>query len=253
MRSYRGFWKRPEVIVTGLFLDRRAAGRRLAMLLQEYVGKPGVIVLGLPRGGVPVASEVAHELGVPLDVFTVRKLGMPGHEELAIGAIASGGICVLNEEYIKEFGVSSSAVGQIKAAEQKELERRELLFRGDRPPLDVHGSTVIVVDDGLATGATMQAAVKAIRAQHPARIVVAVPVASRQACAVIKAVADSCVCVATPPLFHSVGAWYDDFAQTEDSEVRALLDDAVRRLPEDARTSALSARSRGAAHDVITH
>jgi putative phosphoribosyl transferase len=237
----------------GLFSDRRDAGRRLATLLESYVGKPGLTVLGLPRGGIPVAYEVAHALGAPLDVFTVRKLGAPGHEELAIGAIATGGVCVLNEDYIAQLEVPPGELREIRAAEERELERRERLFRGDRPPIDVHGSTVIVVDDGLATGATMRAAVAALRAQHPAAIVVAVPVGSAQACAQLRGVADACICAAVPPYFPGVGAFYADFRQTEDREVRALLDDALRRLPEDARASALSAKTRRVARDVVNH
>jgi len=238
--------------MSSLFRDRREAGRRLATLLASYAGKPGVIVLGLPRGGIPVAYEVAHALGAPLDVFTVRKLGAPGHAELAIGAIASGGVCVLNEDYIAQLEIPPHVLRAIRAREEQELARRERLFRGDRPPLDVHGSTVIVVDDGLATGATMRAAVAALHAQHPAHIVVATPVASPQACALIRGVADGCVCAATPPHFPGVGAFYGDFTQTEDAEVRQLLDDAQSRLPEDARASALSARRRPE-HDVVPH
>ena len=166
-----------------LFRDRREAGRQLAMLLESYGGKSGVIVLGLPRGGMPVAYEVAHALGAPLDVFTVRKLGVPGHAELAIGAIATGGVCVLNEDYIAQLEIPPGDVREVRAREQRELDRRELLYRGDRPPRRRPRQHVILVDDGLATGATMRAAVAALRAQHPARIVVAVPVASPQACA----------------------------------------------------------------------
>lgn len=239
--------------MSSLFRDRREAGKRLARSLESYAGKAGLLVLGLPRGGVPVAYEVAHALGAPLDVFTVRKLGAPGHAELAIGAIASGGVCVLNEDYIAQLGIPPGVVREIRAMEQRELDRREQLFRGDRPPLDVHGSTVIIVDDGLATGATMRAAVAALRAQHPAHIVVAVPVASVQACALIRGVADACVCAATPPYFPGVGAFYTDFTQTEDGEVRMLLDDAQSHLPEDARASALHARARRPEHDVVSH
>ena len=236
-----------------LFRDRREAGRRLATLLESYAGKTGVIVLGLPRGGIPVAYEVAHALGAPLDVFTVRKLGAPGHEEVAIGAIATGGVCVLNEEYIAQLEIPPGFVREIRGVEERELERRERLFRGDRPPLDVHGSTVIVVDDGLATGATMRAAVAALRAQYPASIVVAVPVASVQACTLVRRIADACVCAAAPPYFPGVGAFYADFTQTEDGEVRRLLDDAQRHLPEDARASALSAKTRRPDRDVVAH
>jgi predicted phosphoribosyltransferase len=214
-------------------VDRKDAGRRLAALLSPYQGAPALVVLGLPRGGVPVAYEVARALGAPLDVFTARKLGVPRHEELAMGAIATGGACVLNEDVIRQLGIPASEIERVRIVEQAELERRERTYRGDRPPLDAHGSTVILVDDGLATGATMRAAVAALRLQHPAKIVVAVPVASREACAALRAVADACVCAATPPAFYGVGAWYDDFGQTQDAEVRALLDDAANRLPED--------------------
>jgi len=240
----------PEVLVAFLFRDRRDAGIRLASLLTPYQAKPGVIVLGLPRGGVPVAAEVARRLGAPLDVFTVRKLGLPGNEEFAIGAIASGGTCVLNEPMIREYRVSAAELEVVRATEQRELERRERAFRGDRPPIDAHGSTVIVVDDGLATGATMQAAVTALREQHPVRIVVAVPVASREACATAQALADECVCLATPEHFRSVGSWYEDFRQTEDAEVHALLEDAMRSLPEDVLRSAQHARHSTKAADA---
>ena len=216
-----------------LYENRMEAGRRLAALLSQYEGRPGLVVLGLPRGGIPVAYEVARALGAPLDVFTARKLGVPGHEELAMGAIATGGACVLNEDVVRSHGIAPAVIERVRVVEQAELERRERAYRGDRPPLDAHGSTVILVDDGLATGATMRAAVAALRLQHPAKLVVAVPVASREACAMVQAVADACVCAATPALFYGVGAWYGDFSQTDDDEVRALLEDAARRLPED--------------------
>lgn len=228
--------------MTRLFENRHDAGRRLAALLSEYAGKPGVIVLALPRGGVPVAYEIAHALGAPLDVFVVRKLGVPGHAELAMGAIASGDVCVLNEELIHDLRIPHESVAVVRAREEMELARRERAYRGGRPPVDVHGSTVIVVDDGLATGATMQAAVAALRAQHPGKIVVAAPVAAHDAIVALGAKADACVCVATPPHFMGVGMWYEDFTQTEDEEVHELLDRAALLLPEDARTSALAAR-----------
>lgn len=217
-----------------LFDDRRDAGRRLATLLTQYEGTAGLVVLGLPRGGVPVAYEVARALGAPLDVFTARKLGVPRHEELAMGAIATGGACVLNEDVIRQLGIPPTEVERVRAMEQAELARRERAYRGDRPPLDARGRTVLVVDDGLATGATMRAAVMALRQQHPAKVIVAVPVASHDACAALRATADACLCAATPPAFFGVGAWYRDFSQTSDEEVRALLDDAARRLPEHA-------------------
>jgi predicted phosphoribosyltransferase len=214
------------------FLDRRDAGRRLAAKLAAWAGAPGLLVLGLPRGGVPVAYEVARALGAPLDVCTARKLGAPGHEEFAIGAIAGGGVVVLHQETIRELGVSDAAIARVRAAEEAELARREALYRQGRPPLDVAGRTVIVVDDGLATGATMQAVVQALRAQRPAALVVAAPVASSQAAALLAPVADQCVFVAVPQDFMAVGAWYRDFGQTEDAEVHDLLARAARERPE---------------------
>ncbi len=217
------------------FSNRHDAGRQLAKQLMEYAVRPGVIVLGLARGGVPVAYEVARRLGVPLDVFVVRKLGVPGYEETAMGAIASGEVCVLNESLIADIGLTRAAVDRVRSGEQLELERREIAYRGSRPPVDVHGSTVIVVDDGLATGATMKAAVSALRKRGAARIVVAVPVASPQACVELRSEVDRCVCVLTPPDFYGVGVWYEDFTQTTDDTVRSLLVHAAALLPEDAR------------------
>jgi putative phosphoribosyl transferase len=228
--------------VPHFFRDRHDAGRQLAALLTDYAGHAGVIVLGLPRGGVPVAAEIARALGAPLDIFTVRKLGVPGNEELAMGAIATGGVCVMNEEYLAHFRITPAEIARIRATEERELERRERLFRGDRPPLDARGSTVIIVDDGLATGATMRAAVEALRRQHPLRIIAAVPVASPEACQAVSDVVDECVCLTRPSYLGGVGAWYDDFSQTEDSEVRQLLDAAMRELPETVRESAVRAR-----------
>jgi predicted phosphoribosyltransferase len=209
------------------YRDRREAGQRLATRLEEYAGQPNTLVLGLPRGGVPVAYEVARHLGLPLDIFVVRKLGVPGHEELAMGAIASGGVCVLNESVILDLGVRGETVLRVREREARELERRERALRGDRPPLDVYGATVIVVDDGLATGATMRAAVAALRRRHAARIIVAVPVAATETCEVLAREADRCVCAALPVDFLGVGAWYQDFTQTEDTEVQVLLADAL--------------------------
>ena len=196
-------------------------GERLAGI----AGQPDLLVLGLPRGGVPVAWEVARRLGAPLDVFVVRKLGFPGHEELAMGAIASGGVRVLNPEVIA-YGVSRAQIEQVTEKERRELERREQLFRGDRPPMRVADRTVVLVDDGLATGSTMRAAVRALRQERAGRIIVAVPVAAPSVCAEMKAEADEVVCAATPEPFRAVGLWYDDFAQTSDAEVRELLDGA---------------------------
>jgi putative phosphoribosyl transferase len=206
-----------------IFADRTDAGAALASRLLEYRGTPAY-VLGLPRGGVPVAKEVARELGVPLDVFIVRKLGAPGHDELAIGAIASGGMTVLNREAIAELGVDARTIDSIAARESIELERRERAYRGGRPLPNVRGKTVILVDDGLATGSSMLAAVRAWRAFDPAQIVVAVPVAPEDTVAQLEREADRVVCVAMPRPFRGVGAWYRDFRQVEDDEVRALLD-----------------------------
>ena len=208
------------------FRDRREAGRALAEELTAYAGRNEVVVLALPRGGVPVAYEVARRLQAPLDVFVVRKLGLPGHEELAMGAIASGGTRVLNEDVVGGLGIPASVVDAVARMEQEELERRERLYRGDRPVTPVAGQTVILVDDGLATGATMRAAVEAIRQRGPERIVVAVPVASPQTCAEMAAVADEAVCALQPPALQAVGQWYEDFSQTDDTEVRALLEAA---------------------------
>jgi predicted phosphoribosyltransferase len=205
------------------FRDRREAGRQLAAMLTAYTHRPDVLVLALPRGGVPVASEVARALDAPLDVFLVRKLGVPGHEELAMGAIASGGVRVLNDELVRALRIPYHVIAAVAAREQQELARRERLYRGDRPPPEVRGRTVILVDDGLATGATMYAAVKALRQQLPARIVVAVPIAAPEACAELSEEVDEIVCAVTPEAFYAVGLWYADFSQTTDEEVRDLL------------------------------
>src|SRR5256885_1843752 len=213
----------PTLVKPGLFRDRRDAGRLLAEKLAAYATRPDVLVLALPRGGVPVAYEVAHRLGAPLDVFVVRKLGVPGHEELAMGAVATGGVRVLNDQLVEQLGISDQMIDAVAARERQELARRERLYRGGRPPPDVRGRTVILVDDGLATGATMHAAIKALRLQQPARIVVAVPTASPQTCEELRRVADEVMCAITPEPFHAVGLWYDDFSQTTDEEVRDLL------------------------------
>lgn len=194
----------------------------LARELERYRGEPGLLVLALPRGGVPVGFELAQALEAPLDVFVVRKLGAPGQEELAVGAIARG-VQVLNHGVVEALGLDAAAIERAVAAEQEELTRRERLYRGDRRPVDVEGRTVILVDDGLATGATMRAGALALRAQHPRRLVLAVPVAAAQTCELLRADADELVCASTPEPFVAVGAWYDDFSQTTDDEVRALL------------------------------
>lgn len=205
------------------FRDRREAGRQLAELLRSYEHDEHVIVLGLPRGGVPVAYEVAQALDAPLDVFVVRKLGVPGHEEYAMGAIASGGIRVLNHDAIRDLHLPIEAVNAVERAERTELERRERLYRDGRPAPVLRGRTVILVDDGLATGSTMLAAVAAVRTQEPKSVVVAVPVASREACDALRRRADACLCVSNPDPFYGVGLWYLDFTQTTDDEVRRLL------------------------------
>ena len=210
------------------FRDRREAGQRLADALLPYAPRDPV-VLGLPRGGVPVAFEVARRLDAPLDVCIVRKLGAPGHEEFAMGAIASGGVELLSEHTVRSLGLTREQVAQVIGRERQELARRERAFRDGRPAVDVQGRTVIIVDDGLATGASMQAAVMALRSRRPAAIVVAVPVASSTACADIRRIADVCVCLRTPEPFFGVGQWYANFGQTTDDEVRALL--AAARSP----------------------
>jgi putative phosphoribosyl transferase len=205
------------------FRDRREAGRLLAAQLSTYANRPDVLVLALPRGGVPVAAEVARALGAPLDVFVVRKLGVPGHEELALGAIATGGVRVLNEDVVRALQIPDRVIDAVAAKEHEELVRRERAYRGDRPPHDVRGRTVILVDDGLATGATMHAAIRALRQQQPARIVVAVPTASPETCDELKKEVDEVICATTPDPFYAVGLWYEDFSQTTDEEVRELL------------------------------
>ncbi len=205
------------------FRDRSDAGRQLAARLEEYRENAGTIVLALPRGGVPVAAEIARELGAPLDVFVVRKLGVPGHEELAMGALATGGARVLNREVVARIGISPEQLERVTARERDEVVRREQLYRGDSPAPDLRSRTVIVVDDGLATGATMRAAVAALRQQDPERIVVAVPTGSADTCDDLQAHADDVVCLATPDPFLAVGFWYDDFGQVSDEEVRSLL------------------------------
>lgn len=205
------------------FADRAAAGRALAERLAAWRGQSDVIVLALPRGGVPVAYEVARAIDAPLDLFLVRKLGVPGHEELAMGALASGGEPQINAETVRALRVSTAEIERVVARERRELERRELAYRAGRAPLVLRGRRVILVDDGLATGATMLAAVSAVRAAGASRIVVAVPVASAEACDLLRGSADDVVALRVPPDFHAVGVWYADFTQTTDDEVRALL------------------------------
>jgi predicted phosphoribosyltransferase len=211
-------------MITKFFKDRTEAGRFLAQKLEEYTNNPNVVVLALPRGGVPVAYEVAQALNAPLDIFVVRKLGVPGYDELAMGAIASGGIQVLNSRVVDYLDISDQTIETVAARERRELERRERLYRGPRPTIDVRGRTVIIVDDGMATGSTMRAAVRALKQQKPEKIVVAVPVGARETCESFANEVDTmCVCAITPEPFDGVGLWYRDFAQTSDEEVRQLL------------------------------
>ncbi|HEY7340207.1 MAG TPA: phosphoribosyltransferase [Ktedonobacterales bacterium] len=205
------------------FRDRRDAGQALAASLTPYADRPDVIVLALPRGGVPVGYEVASALRAPLDVFLVRKLGAPGNEELAMGAIASGGIRVINRDVVEGSAISPATIDAVAAAEERELERREREYRDDRPAPIIKDQLVILIDDGLATGATMRAGLIAIRLKQPLRLVAAVPVAPMVTCQELRAIADEVVCVATPEPFYGVGLWYDDFTPTSDAEVRELL------------------------------
>ena len=205
------------------FADRRAAGAVLAYRLKQFAGRGDVVVLALPRGGVPVGYEVARVLSAPLDVFVVRKLGLPGHPELAMGAIASGDVRVLNEDVLDSYPVSRAAIGAVTRTERLELERRERAYRDGRPLVPVQGRIAILVDDGLATGSTMWAAVVAVRRLQPARVVVAVPVGAEETCEALRKVADDVVCALTPEPFQAVGLWYVDFSQTTDDEVRQLL------------------------------
>jgi len=206
-----------------IYHDRSEAGKYLASQLARYSHRDDVVVLALPRGGVPVGYEVAMALRAPLDIFLVRKLGVPGHEELAMGAVSTGGVRVLNEDVVNYLEITDREIEAVAASELTELERRERAYRGDRPEPDVHGKTVILVDDGLATGSTMRAAVAALRQQKPARIVVAVPVSAPQTCDEYRMGVDEIVCAATPEPFLGVGRWYLDFSQTTDEEVRELL------------------------------
>jgi putative phosphoribosyl transferase len=217
-----------------IFRDRIDAGQQLAEKLKAYADRSDVLVLALPRGGVPVGYEVAKQLRVPLDVFLVRKLGVPGYEELAMGAIASGGVRVINEDVVRYLGISDEVIDRVAQYEQQELERRARAYRGDRPSPAVKDQVVILIDDGLATGSTMRAAATALRKQVPARIVIAVPVSSTQACDDFRDEVDEIVCATTPEPFGGVGLWYQDFSQTTDEEVRRLL----RRAPEQQQHAA---------------
>ena len=207
------------------FRNRTEAGQSLARKLERYRDDPDAVVLALPRGGVPVAFEVAHALRVPLDVFVVRKLGLPGHEEFAMGAIATGGVMVMNPS-LTGFNIPEALIEEVVARERAELGRRELLYRGDRPPVSLENRMVILIDDGLATGSTMRAAATAVKRQQPKRVVIAVPVAAADTCEALRNDADDVVCGVTPEPFRAVGLWYDDFAQVSDADVRGLLDAA---------------------------
>jgi putative phosphoribosyl transferase len=211
------------------FLNRTEAGRQLAAELTRYASRSDVLVLGLPRGGVPVAFEIALALDAPLDVFIVRKLGLPGHEEFGIGAIASGGVRVVDESVLRAYGVDADVLDRITERERRELERRERLYRDERPFPSLADRVVILVDDGLATGSTMRAAIAALRAEHPREVVVAVPVGAPETCAAIAKLADDLVCLETPDPFYAVGLWYQDFEQTDDEEVHDLLERAAAR------------------------
>jgi predicted phosphoribosyltransferase len=217
---------RTDLMIAAPFGDRRHAGRLLATRLAHYAGRQDVVVLALPRGGVPVAFEVARVLRAPLDVFVVRKLGVPGHEELAMGAIATGGVRVVNGDVVGMLGIRPGQIEAVAARERRELERREAAYRHGRSPVPVRGRIAILVDDGLATGSTMRAAVRALRQLEPRRIVVAVPTAAPETCDELRAEVDEVVCAITPEPFHAVGLSYDDFTQTSDAEVRDLLDRA---------------------------
>lgn len=221
-------WGSVKGMAETTYRDRHDAGKKLAELLSVYVRSPDVLVLGLPRGGVPVAYEVARALNVPLDVFIVRKLGVPGREELAVGAIATGGVRALNNDVIEALHIPKQVIEEITARERGELERRERLYRGGRPAPDAKGRTIILIDDGLATGATMRAAVRALRQQQPARLIVAVPVAAPSTCYEMRNEADDVICASTPAPFMGVGLWYEDFEQTSDQEVHDLLAGAAR-------------------------
>jgi putative phosphoribosyl transferase len=207
------------------FHNRAHAGRELAAQLTEFAGRTDVIVLGLPRGGIPVAHEVARRLDIPLDACLVRKLGVPGHPELAMGAVAAGGIEVLSRDLIRRLGIPDAVVEQIAVRERLELERRDVLYRGGRGSATIRDRVVLLIDDGLATGSTMEAAIVALRQQLPARIVVAVPVGARETCERLRGLADQVVCLSTPEPFDAVGLWYEEFDQTTDEEVIRLLAD----------------------------
>jgi putative phosphoribosyl transferase len=220
-----------------LFIDREDAGKKLAARLDKYANREDVVVLALPRGGVPVAYEVARHLRAPMDIFLVRKLGLPGQEELAMGAIASGGIRVLNEDVVHRLNVPDRVLDSVVKKEMAELQRREKMYRGDTPMVDVRNKSAILIDDGLATGASMKAAVSGVLAHDPDRVVVAVPVAAPEICARFQTIVDEIICLETPEIFFGVGAWYENFSQTSDEEVRQLLKQAREMSSKYSRSS----------------
>jgi len=228
-----------------IYRNRSEAGKHLAKQLAKYANREDVLVLALPRGGVPVAFEVAKALRAPLDIFLVRKLGVPGHEELAMGAIATGGVRVLNPDVVDYLGIPASVIDAVAANELQELERRERAYRGTRTEPDVRGKTVILVDDGLATGSTMRAAAAALRQRAPARIVVAVPVSAPQTCDEYRMGVDEIICANTPEPFYGVGLWYEDFSQTTDEEVRELLEKARHGYADEIDQRGLAHSSKG--------
>lgn len=205
------------------FADRIEAGQALAERLSYLAGTPNLIILALPRGGVPLGFEIAKALHAPLDIFLVRKLGAPGHKEFAMGALAENGVRFIDRQTIHELGISEAVIEQITSEEQQELERRQQLYRGQKPPLEIAGRIVIIVDDGLATGSTMKAAIQAIRKQHPQKILVAVPVGAADTCKELKQLADEVICLMTPEPFYAVGLWYRSFPQLSDADVITLL------------------------------
>ena len=211
------------------FIDRRDAGRKLARKLSAYAGQPNILIPSLPRGGVPVAYEVSLALSAPLDVFIVRKLGLPGREELAMGAVASGGVHVLNGDIVRMLSIPEEVINIVAKRELIELQRREKLYRMDRPSPEVRDQTILLIDDGLATGASMRAAIAGLRAQYPARIVVAIPAAAPDVCEAFRSEVDDIICAITPEPFYGVGRWYEDFSQVTDEEVRTLLEEANRQ------------------------
>jgi len=225
-----------------MFLNRVDAGRRLAKKLDAYAGRKNLLVLGIPRGGIPVAFQVAAELGAPLDVFVVRKLGAPWQPELAFGAIATGGIRILDAQIVESLGISDLEIERIAARERQELDRRERVYRGARPPLNVDGKTVILVDDGIATGASTRAAIAALRKLKPARIVLAAPIGPASTCRHLRVEVEDLICLDTPEIFYAIGEFYEDFSQVSDEEVTNLLQLNVQQRAQEVATTGRSIR-----------